>query len=161
MPEWLHSVVRKDLDAELRTLAAQLDLAFALGCVVAAIYHLTHGRSRTQSIWRLPTLVLLTVLIAVVTFVIGDNVARAFSLVGALGIVRFRNVVQDTRDTAFVIFAVAIGTTVGAGYLLVPLVTVPFVAVAAFLFRPRGTPLLQGRLDFVITVRVGTGHSVD
>ena len=48
------------------------------------------------------TLVLLTILIAMVTQVIGDNVARAFSLVGALSIVRFRTVVRDTQDTAYV-----------------------------------------------------------
>ena len=49
---------------------------------------------------------LLTILIAMVTMVIGNNMARAFGLVGALSIVRFRTVVEDTRDTAFVIFAV-------------------------------------------------------
>ena len=48
--------------------------------------------------------------IAMVTQVTGQNVALAFSLVGALSIVRFRTVVQDTNDTAFVIFAVAGGT---------------------------------------------------
>ena len=47
--------------------------------------------------------------IAMVTQVTGQNVALAFSLVGALSIVRFRTVVQDTNDTAFVIFAVAGG----------------------------------------------------
>ena len=60
------------------------------------------------------TLVLLTILIAMVTQVIGDNVARAFSLVGALSIVRFRTVVRDTQDTAYVIFAVAVGMAVGS-----------------------------------------------
>ena len=67
------------------------------------------------------TLVLLTILIAMVTQVIGDNVARAFSLVGALSIVRFRTVVRDTQDTAYVIFAVAVGMAVGANHPLVAL----------------------------------------
>ena len=62
------------------------------------------------------TLVLLTILIAMVTQVIGDNIARAFSLVGALSIVRFRTVVRDTQDTAYVIFAVAVGMAVGANH---------------------------------------------
>ena len=57
---------------------------------------------------------LLSILIAMVTQVIGDNIARAFSLVGALSIVRFRTVVRDTQDTAFVIFAVAVGMAMGA-----------------------------------------------
>ena len=49
-----------------------------------------------------------------VTQVIGSNVALAFSLVGALSIVRFRTVVRDTEDTAFVIFAMTAGMAVGA-----------------------------------------------
>src|SRR3712207_7408096 len=57
--------------------------------------------------------VLLAVLVALVTLVIGDSTARAFGLVGALSIVRFRTVVEDTRDTAFVIFAVALGMAAG------------------------------------------------
>src|SRR5262249_27628373 len=114
-----------------------------------------------QSGGLLATLVLLTVLITMVTLVIGDNVARAFSLVGALAIVRFRTIVEDTRDTAFVIFAVAEGVALGAGYLTVPLVTVPFAAVAAILFRPRLLETVQDPLDFTLTVRVGVGHNPD
>ena len=53
------------------------------------------------------------VLIALVTQVIGSSVARAFSLVGALAIVRFRTLVEDMRDTTFVIAAVAVGMEVG------------------------------------------------
>ncbi|MDZ4830382.1 MAG: hypothetical protein SGJ09_09330 [Phycisphaerae bacterium] len=47
------------------------------------------------------------------TMVIGSSVARAFSLVGALSLVRFRTVVDDTRDTAFVIFALIVGMAAG------------------------------------------------
>ena len=54
-------------------------------------------------------------LVAVVMVVIGDSVARAFSLVGALSIIRFRTVVQDARDIAFVFFALAVGMAIGAG----------------------------------------------
>src|SRR4051794_18380600 len=154
MPEWLQSSFQREAELPWTLLAVRLAAAFALGCVVAAVYHLTHGRGRSGSATLMTTLVLLTVLIAVVTLVIGNNVARAFSLVGALGIVRFRTVVQDTRDTAFVIFAVVMGMAVGAGYLAAPLVSIPFVAAAAFLFRPRGAVLLQGPRDFVLTVRV-------
>ena len=57
---------------------------------------------------------MLAIMIALVTQVVGNNAARAFSLVGALSIVRFRTVVRDIEDTAFVIFAVAIGMAAGA-----------------------------------------------
>ena len=84
----------------------RLVLAALLGGVVALVYR----RSRFEPASSFTaTLVLLSILIAMVTQVVGDNVARAFSLVGALSIVRFRTVVRDTQDTAYVIFAVAIG----------------------------------------------------
>jgi len=102
----------------------------------------------------LATLVLLTVLISMTTIVIGDNIARAFSIVGALSIVRFRTVVEDTRDTAFVILAVGVGLATGAGYLAVPLMALPlcFVAAAGFRFffeapSPRTSAGLPCRLE--------------
>ena len=91
----------------------RLLIALVLGVVVSAIYRYTR-KSAILSPSFPSTLVLLSILIAMVTQVIGDNVARAFSLVGALSIVRFRTVVRDTQDTAYVIFAVVVGMAVGA-----------------------------------------------
>src|SRR5262245_39113682 len=93
-----------DVHVRLGDVLASLVVALVLGCVVAGVYRLTHRGADGPAAGFIPTLVLLSVLIAVVTRVIGDNTARAFSLVGALSIVRFRTVVEDTRDTAFVIF---------------------------------------------------------
>ena len=54
-----------------------------------------------------------------VVMVIGNNLARAFALVGAMSIIRFRTVVKDTKDTAFVFFALASGLAAGtSSYLL-------------------------------------------
>src|SRR5439155_25798303 len=106
----------------------------------------------------LPTLVLLTVLISLVTVVIGGSVARAFGLVGALSIVRFRTVVEDTRDTAFVIFAVAVGMGVGAGFLVEMLVALPVRAGAALAFRTRNPLPSADEGARLLTIRVGGGH---
>jgi hypothetical protein len=49
------------------------------------------------------SIVLLSMIITMVLLVVGDSVARAFGLVGALAIIRFRTVVRDARaafDTA-------------------------------------------------------------
>jgi hypothetical protein len=157
MPEWLRDSFEHDADVRLPLLAVRLAVGLALGCVVAGLYRLTHGKGRGEGNGLTATLVMLTVLIGMVTLVIGNSVARAFSLVGALAIVRFRTVVEDTRDTAFVIFAVAVGMAVGAGFLTVALVGIPFAAAAAFIFRPREAAALQA-LDFTLTLRVGAGH---
>jgi uncharacterized membrane protein YhiD involved in acid resistance len=160
MPEWLKESFPNGLDMPLEPLGLRLGASLVLGCAVAGIYHWT--RRKTPGAPSLSaTLVLLTVLICMVTLVIGNSVARAFSLVGALAIVRFRTVVEDTRDTAFVIFAVGVGMAVGAGFLAVTLVGVPVVAVAAILFRPRKSSDIPAACVRLLTVRIGTGRDPD
>jgi uncharacterized membrane protein YhiD involved in acid resistance len=95
-----------------------------------------------------------------VTQVIGDNVARAFSLVGALSIVRFRTVVRDTQDTAYVIFAVAVGMAVGAGHMALALAGTAIVALAAAAMK-RQAPSEVEPLPFRLLVRLGLGHDMD
>jgi hypothetical protein len=106
--------------------------------------------------------VLLAVLIAMVTQVIGDNVARAFSLVGALSIVRFRTVVRDTQDTAYVIFAVVVGMAIGAKNPWVASIGLGVVALAAFLMvklRPSTVPGWDP--EYVLSLRVGLGQNLE
>jgi uncharacterized membrane protein YhiD involved in acid resistance len=64
------------------------------------------------------------------TQIIGDNIARAFSLVGALSIVRFRTAVPSTRDVAFVLAAVVVGMAVGAGQYWIAAMGIPTIALA-------------------------------
>ena len=157
MPEFL----RADLQASAGPLAVlgRLVAAMLLGGVVAWIYQRTRPTSDTSS--SLPiTLVLLSILIAMVTQVIGDNVARAFSLVGALSIVRFRTVVRDTVDTAFVIFAVAVGMAVGANHPSVALSGIAIVGLAAWVMTRRPSAR-EPDVTHLLQVRVGLGHDVE
>jgi hypothetical protein len=132
--------------------------ALAFGAVVAFIYRRTR---RDVSASFSATLVLLAVLIAMVTQVIGDNVARAFSLVGALSIVRFRTVVRDTQDTAYVIFSVAVGMAVGANNVWVAVSGIAVIGLAAFAMRTRPDETDLRSLPFLLHVRLGLGHDAD
>ena len=93
--------------------ALRLILAFALGVFIVLIYQWTHTRGPQKSFTD--TLIILCMLISVVMVVIGDSIARAFSLVGVLSIIRFRTAIQDPRDIGFVFYALAVGMAVGAG----------------------------------------------
>jgi hypothetical protein len=114
----------------------RLAFALAAGFVVSWIYLLTRAKEERTETFQ-ATLVMLAVLIAMVTGVIGDSVARAFSLVGALSIVRFRTVVRDTQDTAFVLFAVVVGMAAGSGAFLSAIAGVAFGGAAAALTMRR------------------------
>ena len=96
------------------TLLTGLLLAFVLSQVVAWAYVKTHSgvsfsRSFTQS------LVLMSMVVSVVMHVIGTSLVTAFGLLGALAIIRFRNVLKDTRDTTFVFFSLVLGMAIGSG----------------------------------------------
>lgn len=158
MPDWLQDAVSSgDPLPPSAVIAARAVLAVVLGFVVAAVYRLTLGRRSNPG--SLPTtLVLLAVLIALVTMVIGNSVARAFGLVGALSIVRFRTVVEDTRDTAFVIFAVVVGMAAGAGHGVLAAVGIPVVAAAAAVMALLDHSRASAGRSVTLAVRVGLGH---
>ncbi|MAG55369.1 MAG: hypothetical protein CMJ83_03675 [Planctomycetes bacterium] len=136
---------------EFPEVVRSIALAAALGFFVAGIYKFS-SRRRTGATGLAETLVLLSMLISVVTLAIGNNAAAAFTLVGTLAIVRFRTPVRDIRDTAFVIYAVAVGLSVGArnpevalvGGLLVGVVS---VALSLFAKDADGSPDIHGRLS--------------
>jgi uncharacterized membrane protein YhiD involved in acid resistance len=163
LPEFFRDAFQFDPKLTFFVVLLRLVIAFALGCIIAVAYRVTRRNAAgNDAVNLMPTLVLLTIIIAMVTATIGNSVARAFSLVGALAIVRFRTVVEDTRDTAFVIFAVAVGMAAGAGQLLVPVIGIPVVAAAAFLFRPRADGRsVQPASAYTLTVRLGAGHSAE
>lgn len=107
-------------------------IAFFLGIFVSFIYKRTHkGLSYSQSFML--TLVFVTIIVSIVMMIIGNNLARAFALVGALSIIRFRTVVKDTKDTAFVFLSLAAGMAAGTSSYFLGIFGVSFVALVAML----------------------------
>lgn len=93
-------------------LLASLALSSILCCGVGFLYRATHrGVSYSQSF--VVTVVLVGVIVSVIMLIIGSNIARAFTLVGALSIIRFRNAVKETRDVGFIFLSMAIGMACG------------------------------------------------
>lgn len=156
MPDFLKSTFAGGPDIVPLDVLLRLSLALLLGGVVAWIYRRTRRSAEISSSFPV-TLVLLAILIAMVTQVIGDNVARAFSLVGALSIVRFRTVVRDTQDTAYVIFAVVVGMSVGAKNLWVGVIGIAVVGLAAYLMMARAKVFSASQPLFLLSLRVGLG----
>lgn len=157
MPDWLRDSLHEEVQLETKKLLLRLATAFVMGCIAAGVYRLTTRQSRTPGL--LGTLVLLSVLMSVLTIVIGNSLARAFSLVGSMAIIRFRSVVENTRDTAFVMFAVVCGMACGSGYALAAAAAVPLVLLGSWLFRPRLEPTAEaGQL---LILRLGTASGAE
>lgn len=112
-----------------------LTLTFVLVSFVGWIYQKTHkGTSYTQS--YVQTLVLMALVVDIIMLVVGSNIARAFSLVGALSIIRFRNAMKETRDVGFIFFAMAIGMATGTKfYFLAIVATIVICMIIYIMYR--------------------------
>ena len=123
-----------DLTSEFSVMDMVLVMAlrFVLSTFIGWIYKITHqGTSYTQSF--VFTLVLNGIVVALVMLIIGSDIARAFSLVGALSIIRFRNAVKETRDVGFIFFTMAIGMAVGTRFYLLAIAGTAFVSLVIWL----------------------------
>lgn len=109
-----------------------ITLSFVLTAVVGWTYMRTHkGASYTQSFVQ--TLVLMGMVVSIIMLVVGSNIARAFSLVGALSIIRFRNAIKETRDVGFVFFAMAIGMATGTRFYGLAIIATVVISGVVFL----------------------------
>ena len=87
-----------------------------LGLAISVIYMKTNKRTGYSSGFTI-TLVMLPVIISIIILLLGNNVARAFSLAGAFSIIRFRSAPGDPKDISYVFFTLAVGLTCGMGYI--------------------------------------------
>jgi hypothetical protein len=87
-------------------------VALVLSLVVATVYRISVG-DRIVSPSMQGSLVVLAMVGAMVMMIIGNNIARAFSLVGALAIIRFRTRLRSPWDITFVFFSLAVGIAAG------------------------------------------------
>lgn len=106
-------------------IAVGLGLSLVLSLAIATTYRLTHrGVSYSQTYAH--TLVIMCMVITVIMMIVGSSIARAFSLVGAMSIIRFRNAVKETKDIGFIFLVMAIGMACGSRFYTL-------AAIAAFL----------------------------
>jgi uncharacterized membrane protein YhiD involved in acid resistance len=112
--------------------AIKIGVAFVCGLFVAFLYRKTY-RGPGYSVAYTNTLILLAMTTAMMIMVIGNNLARAFGLVGALSVVRFRHAVKNTQDIVFVFLALAIGMASGVGFYAIALVGTLTIGMAVLI----------------------------
>lgn len=118
------------MEDSFRNLGTEIDLfdvflvifwSIVLSLIIAITYRGTHrGISYSQTFTQ--NLVLIGLIVSLVMLIVGTNIARAFTLLGALSIVRFRNAVKDSRDVGFIFFVMAIGMACGTRFYSVAMI---------------------------------------
>jgi len=105
-----------------------LFIAFIGGSIVSFIYRRTNP-GPNFSVTYLNSLIILSMITSIVIMVIGNNLARAFGLVGAMSIIRFRTAIKDIQDIVFIFFSLAVGLAAGTGLYSVVLIGSVLVGV--------------------------------
>ena len=87
-----------------------------LGIVISLAYLKTHKKDGYIPSFII-SLIMLPTIISIIILLVGNNVARAFSLAGAFSIIRFRSTPGDTKDMSYIFFTLAVGLASGMGYV--------------------------------------------
>ena len=134
-----------------------LVISFILGIIISLVYKKTHkGLSYSQSF--LVTNIFVCVIVCMVIMIIGNSLARAFALVGALSIIRFRTVVKDTKDTAYIFWSLASGMACGTGsYFLALAGTIIISGIAFILFFTNFGSIIKS--EFILQFRTVAGDN--
>lgn len=126
-------------------------MAFCLGQLISWVYMWTHAGlsySRTFTV----SLVVLPLIVSLVMLVMLDNIVVAFGLFAVFAVVRFRNIVKDTRDTSFVLWAIVTG--IATGTMRFSLAVIGCIALALiFIYLARTSFGTRGRFDALLSLR--------
>lgn len=100
---------------QLESFLENLIIALICGILISLAYRIVY-RGPHYSTSFVQAMVILSMITALVIMVIGNNLARAFGLVGAMSIIRFRTAVKDMQDIIFIFFSLAAGMAAGVGF---------------------------------------------
>lgn len=152
MNDW--SFLRGDYGAAPTNYAALLMallLAFVCGHAIAWMYMWTHtGLSYSRS--YVNTLILMPVIVAMVMMILANNLVLAFGLMAIFAMVRFRSILRDTLDTAYVLAVIVIGLACGTAKFTSAVIGCVVTAALMAYFRVTsfGT---RSRYDLILNVQ--------
>ncbi len=137
-----------------------LFLAAAISFTIAFLHKWTRtGLSYSQSLFA--TLVMLGVITAVIITVVQNNVFGALGLLGAFTFIRFRTIIKETRDIAFVFFALAEGVASGLGHYAVAIVSTIFISFIVYLIFKYNLGSASGKkLILLLTANAPIGEDL-
>lgn len=122
----LFSLAGSSLDYPLPTIIFNILFAFLVGFIIASVYKKTHHGLAYSSSFTF-TLTLLTVAGSILMMIVGNSLARAFSLFGAFSIIRFRTAVKESKDIAFVFISLILGMAVGTNNYTIAIISTAFL----------------------------------
>jgi len=135
---------------EVRHAVIRLPLAALLGTLLAVRPKRRGTPPRQPAV--IQTQIILAIVGAVVMLVVGTNLARAFGVVGAAGLVRYRAKVEDPKDAGVMLSTLAVGLASGVGQYVMAVLSAVFILIALWIiesFEPEGKKL------YTLSIKMG------
>lgn len=126
-------------------------VSLGLGVIVALVYFIQGGRSKTL----LSALILLPVMVEAVILLVNDSLGVGVAVMGTFSLVRFRSAPGSAKDIVCIFFAMVIGIACGTGYLLFAVViavigAVAFVVLSFMPFLKENAKWIHKQLKIVV-----------
>jgi hypothetical protein len=129
---------------EIRHALLRLPLAAALGAMLA--FRPKRRGTPPRQVAVIQTQIILAVMALVVMLVVGSNLARAFGVVGAAGLVRYRAKIEDPKDAGVMLSTLAVGLASGVGQYVIAAFSAVFILVVLWIiesFEPEAKKLYE------------------
>jgi uncharacterized membrane protein YhiD involved in acid resistance len=145
-----HAAVPQDATSQILEALVRLPLAAVLGAALAVRPRRRGTPPRQPAV--IQTQIILAIVGAVVMMVVGTNLARAFGVVGAAGLVRYRAKIADPKDAGVMLSTLALGLASGVGLYPIAVFSAVFILIALWViesFEPKK------RDAFLLKVKIG------
>jgi hypothetical protein len=96
--------------------------------------------------------VLLAIVGAMIIIVVAESLARAFAIVGAAGLVRYRAKIDDPKDAGVMLVALAVGLTTGSGLPMFAAAACAFIIAVLWLLESL-EPEARSQFDLKIVAK--------
>ena len=135
-------------ETSLREAAVSLPLAAVLGAALAFRPRRRGTPPRTPAV--IQTQIILALVGALVMLVVGASLARAFGIVGAASLVRYRSKIDDPKDAGIMLSCLAIGLASGVGIYWVAAASTLFILAVVWVLESQEP---ESRKDFLLKVK--------
>lgn len=125
VPASMDAPERPEQIVELKHALQRLPLAAVLAAALALRPRRRGTPKRTPAV--IQTQIILAVIGALVMLVVGSSLARAFGIVGAAGLVRYRAKVDDPKDAGVMLSTLAVGLASGVGLWMLAIFGTVFI----------------------------------
>ncbi len=152
---WFDLVLHSDMGGSAgspETIAFILMLSFVVGHLIAWVYMWTH-QVLSYSQTFVASIVVLPPIVAMMMSLMAGSIVVAFGLLAVFAVVRFRNVLKDTRDTSFVLWAIVEGMAVGTMRYTSAVIGVLFIGLVLLYLRTTSFGS-RHRFDAVLTLQI-------